>query len=142
MNGQVNFTIFKNLKLILVNYLGDISIEVINTHIEKLSSDKDYNPNYNTIADLRYSNILLNQSNLPEVINKIIDNDKIIGERKQTFIIGTDNQLALSSLFSMLLRHLPMATSIVKSVREALEWVELELKHQELIEETLKKDFD
>ena len=137
MNGKIKYRIFNDLRLILVKYSGNITTDIIAKHIQNLTSDREYNVNFNTIADLRESNLQFKQDQLSEIIGKIIENETIIGERKQTFIIGTDEHLAMSSLFSLLVSNLPMHTSIVHSVREAIDWVGLSFSESKYIDQEL-----
>ena len=119
----IKFKIYPELEVIIVCYFGPISKECIDEHLNRLTTDKDYNPDYNVISDISNANFLISNSELNSIVSKVS-----VGKRKQAFIIKSSSQQAISSLFSMMVRDLPMKINIVKSKREACEWIDLDPK--------------
>ena len=121
----IKFKIYPEIEVVLVFYFGAISKECIDEHLNRLTSDKDYNPNYNVISDISNADLLLSNSELNSTVRKVSDKKVTVGKRKQAFIIKSSSQQAISSIFSMMVRNLPMKISIVKSKREACEWIDV-----------------
>ena len=121
----IKFKIYSELEVIIVFYFGSISKECIDNHLSRLTSDKDYNSNYNVISDISNADLILSNSELNSIVAKVSEKKVAVGKRKQAFIIKSSSQQAISSLFSMMVRDLPMKISIVKSKKEACEWINI-----------------
>ncbi len=98
------YKIIKDLKLI-VHYLSeDISYTIMKEHMTNLISDPDYSKYYDTITDLRDSNLIISPSEITKFANFVIREISIDAKRRVVYLTNKPNEATLSMWFSCALK--------------------------------------
>lgn len=139
MAGEIRYKILADLPITLVMYVGEIGIPQLQKHIKILGSDSIYNPSYNAITDFGRSNLKINQRELKQVADYFQNNLELVAKRKHAFIVNTPNQMALTSLFSMYSRLLPIEYNVMGSLPEALIYTGFGNNHFDLIKRSFEE---
>lgn len=120
-----NYEIFPALKLIVEYYAGDISLDLLIGTKKEISKNKNYNPNYNLIMDMRDSNFQYAR----ESVNKFTDFFKsfqtIIGKRKVAYLTRNPNEVVATKLFSQQISDLELDTQTFTTVPAIINWVNI-----------------
>ena len=127
MTGQIRFTIDPKLRLTLVYYQGLINWDIVIEHVFKMKSDPAYNRNYNAITEFGMSELDFSQEEISRMAQGLMEQDEIFGNRKHAFIANSSKQLSVASMFSLHTMETKVDFNIVRSLREALEFVNIKL---------------
>lgn len=76
------------------------------------------------------------------VADILIKDNLTVGARKHAYIIKSSEQQATTSIYTMLIRELPMKIAIVTSKQEAFEWIELYHDYHSFVSDELDSFMD
>jgi len=138
MNKHVCYKILPEIHLFVEYYSGQIFLEDL-IHVKKREiKDKDYDPLFNAIGDLRDAEFILSVPEIIEYSNYVKSASKVSGKRNTAILTRTPGQVAKSSIYQMQGRALPMNFKIVSTLEAALEWVGLSNEYSGYIEVTIR----
>jgi hypothetical protein len=138
MNIIAKYKILPDLRLIIEVFCGNISFEDAIEMKKREIQDKDYNPNFNFIVSTVDVDISFDEKLVRKYIDIIKDNPKIIGKRRSALITATPTQVAMTILYELALKDLPMNFKIVSTLQAAIEWVGLSKVHESVIIENIE----
>jgi len=134
----VNFFSYKIVpgkELILGYVSGRISWKEVIKFKYRLTLDKNYNPNFNIIDDIRDVDIILkNNNDVLEFIEFAKKNGKFIGSRKSAIITNSPNQVVNSEILNSFNKDLPIEFKTFSTLIAAIDWIEISLSDKQLIE--------
>jgi len=139
MDKCTGYKILPDLSLFLEYYCGQIVLKDLFDLKKKEVADKDYNPTFNAIGDLREAQFSISVPEIIEYSNFVKNTLKVSGKRSTAILTNTPDQVARSSIYQMECKNLPISTKIVSTVQSALEWIGLSVEYADFIEETFKK---
>ena len=136
MSGQILYEVLPEIKVCLILYSGEITLDLVKSHLQKMGSDPQYDPKFDAITDFGESTPIVTNQEIEEVVKFMRSAELVIGERRQAFIFRTAKHQAISSIFSMLASDLPVTFDVVSDLRKAKEYIGLEVKNFKLISDT------
>ena len=139
MKGNIKYKILPNIRMSLILYSGEISIDMVKSHLQKMGTDELYDPEFNAITDFGDSIPMVNNKEIEEIITFMRSADLVIGERRQAFIFRTPKHQAISSIFSMLAREIPVTFDVVSDLRQAMEFIGMSILEFNLVEDAFRE---
>lgn len=139
MDKKTSYKILPELRLFLEYYSGPITLKELIGIKKKEITDKDYDPTFNAIGDLRDADFQVSVPDIVEYHDFVKNTPNVSGKRKTAMLTKTPSQVARSLLYQMESRDMPMSFRIVSVMASALEWVGLLPDYCEFIEETLRQ---
>lgn len=123
MSNYNCYKIIPEKKLILEHYSGIILIQNIINQKIKISNEKDYNPNFDLIHDFRKAEFQISEEDGLYYLNFLMKNKILYSKRKVVHLTNTPEQVAITTLFSMLKDEPNINTQTVSTIEAALVWL-------------------
>lgn len=143
MGKTVTYSILKDIGLIIQYHEVLYSIEEASEIKLKFRQDKDYNPSFPILVDMRNTVIKLKANDLIEYgnwINKTFKSDKIlIAPVKVVLLTSKPDQVAYSTIFTTNKNLKNLNYTIFSTLTTSLEWFNINMKHINTIENEIKK---
>jgi hypothetical protein len=138
MKKFINYIIIPELKIIVECYKGQFtSVDGIN-YKKTLYKDKDYNPAYNMITDLRELEMHVKVEDDIKELTTYFDFLKTTAvERKVALITNKPNQAVLAHLFKELARNSIIEYEVFSTLEAAIGFVGLALNQSDTINQAL-----
>jgi hypothetical protein len=138
MKKFINYTIIPELKIIVECYKGQFtSVDGID-YKKNLYADKDYNPSYNLITDLRELEMHVKvEDDIRELTTYFDFLKTIVVERKVALITNKPNQAVLAHLFKEIARNSIIEYEVFSTLDAALGYVGLALIQSDKINQAL-----
>lgn len=138
MQKNLNYTILPDLKLILEHYSGhfDIANAVELRYTE--SQDKNYNPDFYFIIDIRGLDPIFNELDVKNYINGIKKVNNVIGKTNTAVLTKTPKQFVLGAQYKMYLDETPRNYKIFSTLQAVIKWLNIQAVEYCRIHETLQ----
>lgn len=138
MNGYIHYKILPELNLIIEYYCGKINLDDVIDHKKLEIKDLEYSANYHFIADLRDSELdVVSNQDFFDYLDFVEMNNKVAGQRRSAILTNTPNQVAITSLFRMNSKSLPINFEIFSTLEAAIDWVNLSANYFDDIKESI-----
>jgi hypothetical protein len=134
MDNYMNFKIISEKKLILEYYSGKISVNDLINQKTLISNKLEYSPNYNIIHDFREVEFDINEEQGVQLLNFFESNKAIYSNRRVAHLTYTPKQVAVTNLFTLLLKEQLIAIEVTSTLEAAIQWVNLSINDYFLIE--------
>jgi hypothetical protein len=129
------YKIYKDRKLIVEYYSGDINIEDIVILKTALSLEQDFNSGYSIVLDFRECDLLITKEDVLGFISFLKENSIIVGKRKSAYLTTNPNEVVVATIFSTLIKNLPISPKIFTTTEAAVNWLGLDkINNQDLLE--------
>ena len=138
MDGYIQYKILPELDLIIEYYSGKINLDDIIGHKKLEIKDSEYSANYNFIADLRDSELDVIRQDIIDYLDFVEMNNKVSGQRKSAILTNTPNHAAITTLFRMNSKNLPINFEIFTTLEAAIDWINLSSNYYDNIEESIR----
>ena len=139
MKSKISYQIIPENKIVLECFCGDLLWKDLINNKKKLLLEKEYDPTFNIIDDVRNAFVTYDEDDIKEFVELISDNKKLYGKRKSVILTKTPNQIINSIMLDSLKKSLPINFKSVSTLQEALKWVEISHKDYQFIEDSLDK---
>jgi len=123
MKPYICYKIIPEKKLVLEYFCGELTWEDLIENKRKLALEKNYDPTYNIIDDVRDAFIVFEEGGLSKFVKLINENSMLNGKRKTTILTDTPNQLVNSELLSSREKDIPFKLKTVSTLLTATKWV-------------------
>lgn len=139
MKKILKYRILVSQKTIIAYFQGNIDAEDLINFKLSMSKDKNYNPTFSIISDLRMCHFNFKEEGVLKYISFVKENDKISIDRKIVFLTEKPNEVVIGTLFEILKGKLLLKSSIYTTVLSSVKWVFGSLDNLELIKDTLEQ---
>lgn len=119
-----SYKILKKERLIVEYHSGDIKSQEFMASRKTISSDKDYDPDFDIIFDFRDVNMHVEQQDIEAFIKFLKGFTTIIGQRKSAYLTRNPNEVVVTTLFTEEIKDLPIQPATFSTVRGALDWID------------------
>jgi len=109
--AYIKYKILSNLKLIIENYTGCVSMDDMIAVKKEVGLDIDYSPNFNVIMDFRDAHLAFKTLEVANYINFANKSNVIYGERRTAFLTSKPNQVVLTTIFGLTKGKLPIESN-------------------------------
>ena len=118
-----SYKILKKEKLIVEYHFGDINIaDFINSRI-MISSDSEYNPDFDLIFDFREVNMIVSQQDINKFVVFFKNYIPILGKRKSAYLTSKPNEVVITTLFSMNIKELSVLPNTFSTLEGVTAWI-------------------
>ena len=142
MNKQSNFKykILPRLNLIVDSYFGNLTIDEILLYKSNQTKDPLWNPGYNTLADMRNSNTIIDEDEI-ERLSKYQVSDNRWSEKRQTASLTDEaNHIVFEELFNMLKpKDSKVLVRAFSTLDAAILWLGIDKSEKPCINEVLNE---
>lgn len=139
MKSGISYKIIPEKKLVLDYFCGNLTWKDLMINKRKLVLEKDYNPTYNIIDDVRDGYAIFREEDIQKFVQLIKNEVGLYGKRKSAILTQTPNQLVNSVMLDALKDDLPIQFKTVSTFNEAAKWVEINISDFSLIKRYLKE---
>ncbi len=122
MKSHINYKIFTDKKLVLEYFCGNLSWKDLMENKRKLALEKNYDPTFNIIDDVRDAFIVYSEDDIIKFADLINSTKKLNGNRKTAILTDTPNQL-INSITLDTVKHTPFKLKTVSTLEAATKWV-------------------
>jgi hypothetical protein len=143
VNRVGKYKILASSKLIVEYYSGTIIVDDFLSFKDIISKETNYNFFFNTILDLRDSELILTTDDLKKInhyfekkFNKNINETNI---RKVVYLVKTPKQAALSFLYLTSAKKVKMNQMVFSTVDALVKWFNMVSNDEKLVTSTLKQ---
>lgn len=139
MTGIYKYIILKELRLIIQFHQTEVNFEDIKNLKTQIIQDKDYDPSYKTLADLRLAKIV--SKNIDEVhlygkwLSEMVE---VNGEFSKAIITSTPNQVAISTIMSKTKALKDFSYNIFSTLAGSLSYLQIHNRNFKFIENTIE----
>jgi hypothetical protein len=134
MNNSISYKIIPEKKLVLEYFCGTLTWKDIVNNKKKLVLEKEYNPTYNIIDDVRDAFATFTEEGINEFVKLLNTHKGLYGNRRSAILTNTPNQIVNSVMLDSLKKDLPINFKTVSTFIEAAKWVKVAHTDFELIE--------
>lgn len=134
----VKYQILPGFSLILENYQGLIKLPDVENVLVKEFQDPDYNPAFDYLCVLQEANIVLTKEDLKmmtEFLNAVKEN---VVQHKLVLLTETPGQVASATIYSELLKGMPVELKVFTALDATLHWLNKPLEVTPLIHHFLE----
>lgn len=127
------YKILADKKLIIEYHAGKINIDEFIESRNIIISDVGYNPDFDIVFDFRDATMDVSREDITKFVEFFKNRKTIHGSRKSAYLTKKPNEVAITTLFSMRVRDLPIQTKTFSTIDALLVW----LNNKSLDENTL-----
>jgi len=137
MKPYICYKIIPEKKLVLEYFCGNLSWKDLMENKKILALDKNYDPTFNIIDDVRDAYIVFEEDGISEFVKLINENINLKGERKTAILTDTPNQLVNSELLNSRDKDVLFKLKTVSTLEAATKWVNTSPSDFNFIENSL-----
>ena len=129
---MIKYEYFKDSKLLITKYIGEINKESIKSYIDYIVNKSDCDELENLISDYRDSNLLFNSKDLKDIaqIRNVIEIDRI--PNQTVFLVDTPRETALVLLISNMHNKNLKPSYCCSTLKRCIQILSLDIKDHEL----------
>ena len=139
-----DYKILSDLRLVVVYYHGSVSIDDMIEFALFISTQENYNKEYNQLIDFRESDVEINPKDIKKWIEFLKNNPRFIGYRKTAFLTAKPIDVVVATLYREWKGNLPIDINDFSTLRAAIQWINFPFDVSEIISYTidsLKQEF-
>lgn len=135
---HIKYKILSDLKLIIENYTGCVSMDDVIAIKKETGLDRIYSPNFNVIMDFRDANLVFEPFEVSKYIDFANNSNIIYGERRTAFLTSKPNQVALTTIFGLTKGKLPIESNTFSTLDALISWFNLMPEDHKIVLEELE----
>ena len=118
-----SYIILKKESVIVEYHSGDINVNDFIDSRKIISSDSEYNPNFDLILDYREANMIAGKDDIELFIEFFKNYPSILGRRKSGYITKDPKQVVVTTLFSSGISDLDITPKTFSTLKSVVHWV-------------------
>jgi len=120
------YKINKDIGLLVIKYVGEITITELAEMLESILRDPDYSRSLNIFSDLRELTSSFSYQDMQAVVEKFPDPGELVGKTKSAILVAKEITYGMSRIWASITDNRTVAKAQVFWTREeALEWLGL-----------------
>lgn len=132
------YKIYPDLSLIIEYYKGQVTLESYKTFKQNQINDPLFDNSYCMLTDGRKGDFLFRHEEGVDLVNFLLENNKVLGKRNCAFLTETPDQVAKLIVLKIIGKGLPMNYEAFSSLKAAVHYIRLD-HHYSFIEEEILK---
>ena len=117
---EFEYKILTDYRLILLHYRGKASLDDLFNTIRVVAKDKDFNPNFSILNDLRDCTLMTDKKSIQKLTDFVKNNSGVYSERKTAMLTDTPGQVVFSTLLVDLKNESRVSIKIVSTLESAI----------------------
>ncbi len=123
MNKFGAYKIFTTERLIIEYHFGDINIDDFIESRKIISSDQEYNPDFDVIFDFRNANMIVDEKDIKRFVEFFKKYTPIMGKRHSAYLTSKPNQVVITTLFSINIEGAPISPMTFSTFEGVVNWL-------------------
>lgn len=137
MEKQSYFKILAEKQLIIMCLTGKIDADDVISFLNSLISDKYYDPKFNSLIDLRNSEMSYKIEDIRSVFNHMSNIPGFAAKRKTVYVTSNSSQVVPPLALTTKNMNLPMEIKVTSELQSAFKYLDLNQETSDLIESFL-----
>lgn len=126
MKNSIKYKILPDKRLVIHLYEGEVSIELIKANAKKLILDKEFQPFYNEITDLRNSELVFDhKEDIIDYVKFLKKRRGYLSDRKIAVLTNSPDHVVKSTLYKELGVVLPMKLQVFSTFESVLIYLDI-----------------
>lgn len=139
MADVYEYSILKDIGLIIQYHQNNITLNKMKQLKTDIINDKDFNPKFGFIVDIRNANVNLTENELLEYGNWVRENLKLTGLMRLVLLTSTPDQVTKTIIFSLNENISPLHYKTFSTLAASIKWLTIDLSNLDLIEKEIEK---
>ena len=118
-----SYLISKEQRLIVEYHAGDITVNDFIDSRKIISSDGEYNPNFDLIMDYREANMVVDKIDVDLFVDFFRKYSSILGSRKSAYLTTAPKQVVITTLFSSAISDLDVRPKTFSTLKGVVNWI-------------------
>lgn len=118
-----SYVIMNEEKLIVEYHSGDINIHDFIHSRKIISSDGEYNPNFDLVLDYREANMVVDKNEVDLFVDFFKNYSSIQGNRKSAYLTTDPKQVVITTLFSSAISDLDVRPKTFSTLKGVVNWI-------------------
>jgi signal transduction histidine kinase len=124
-SGKVEYKFIHPRKIAFSAFIGNFTTEILQTELNLLWSNSDYQPDYPVLIDLRQAFFSMEVKELPKIIGFFEAMPRSNSIRKFALLTSTPQQVAFSTMFGLHIKSFyPVNVEVFSTYDAAISWIE------------------
>lgn len=133
------YSILKDIGLIIQYHQNNITKNKMKQLKSDIINDKDFNPKFGFIVDLRNATINLTENELIEYGNWVKENLKLTGLMRLVLLTSTPDHVMKTIIFSLNEKISPLHYKTFSTLAASIIWLNIDISNLDLIEKEIEK---
>ncbi len=139
MSKYGTYIIITRERLIIEYHSGDININDFIESRKIISSDRDYNPDFDTVFDFRDANMIANEKDIKSFMSFFKGFNPIWGKRKSAYLTSKPNHVVITTVFSLEIKDFSISPMTFSTIEALVEWLNKEKINKEILTEIIEE---
>lgn len=118
-----SYKILNKERLIIEYHSGEINVDDFITARKIISSDSEYNPNFDVVFDFRNATTIVKQQDIDKFYKFFITFIPVLGKRKSGYLTENPNEVVITTLFSMKLQDSLIQSDTFSTIKGIVSWI-------------------
>jgi len=118
-----SYIIVKEERLIVEYHSGDINVNDFIHSRKIISSDSEYNPNFDLILDYREANMVVDKNEIDLFVDYFKNHSSIVGVRRSAYLTTDPKQVVVTTLFSSAISDLDVRPKTFSTLKGVVNWI-------------------
>ena len=137
MSGIYNYTIVKELNLIIMVLQNELSIDRLKVMREDIANDKDFNPDCKLLIDVRLAKLNIGTNDLRLFAKWYRGVSKMNPSNKKVFLTSNPDQVMKSFIFTAI--SYLSSFKVFSTRRACLDSLKIDISNTKLVKDEIKK---
>jgi hypothetical protein len=139
MKDIYKYSILKEVGLVIQFHQNKLTFEGIKKLKSDIINDKDFNPYYVFIIDVRKAEIIMTRTELEDYGDWVVENLKLKGLRRLALLTENPDQVVKSTIYTLNVKVSPLNYNIFSSLEGAIPWLNIDTANIDLIRAEINK---
>ena len=141
MSDIYKYSILKDIGLVIQYHQNNITKNKMQQLKSDIINDKDFNPKFGFIVDLRNATINLTEDELLEYGNWVKENVKLTGLMRLVLLTSTPDHVTKTILFTLNENISPLQYRTFSTVEASIKWLNIDNCHLNYVTKEIEKLF-
>ena len=139
MQGIYKYLIIKKVGLMIQFHQNELTLKGIKKLKLDIINDKDFNPNFGFLIDIRKAKITMTVEELDDYGNFVADNLKLEGLKRLALLTEQPEQVAKSMIYTLNKRLKPLQYETFSTLDGAIHWLHIDISQIGMVQSEIKK---
>ncbi len=139
MQNIYKYLIIKKVGLVIQFHQNELTYKGIKNLKLDIINDKDFNPNFGFLIDIRKAKITLTEEELEDYGNFVANNLKLEGLKRIAILTEQPEQVVKSTIYLLNKRIKPLQYRIFSTLDGALRWLYIDISNIGMVQSEINK---
>ncbi len=139
MQNIYKYLIIKKVGLMIQFHQNELTYNGIKKLKLDIINDKDFNPNFGFLIDIRKAKITMTEEELEDYGNFVANNLKLEGLKRIAVLTEQPEQVVKTMIFKLNKRIKPLQYEIFSTLDGAIHWLHIDISKTGMVQSEIKK---